>query len=1155
MNSFCYDPHIKVAGKLFHVAAAKEKIMSVLDTKSNRVTLKMDVSYTEHSHVIGKGGAIIKKVMDDTKCHIHFPDSNRGSQQEKSNQVSIAGQIAGVEQARAKIRELLPLVLIFELPISMGVAPSMNSPIVQEIVQTYKVAVNMKQRGRGYSTTVTVRGAVNNARGMKEGTSRLMEHLTGTAGGTLPVSTQIEISPQHHQFMMGRGGLNIKQITQCTGASIHFPDPNSSQKKSSVFVSGSIDSVIVARHLLMGCLPLVLMFDMREEVDVHTTKLAQLMEQLDIFISIKPKPKQPNKSVIVKSIERNAPNMYRARQMLLGQECESCAVNANPSLGMNGTCLPVHGYNVGTVGLLGHHQGSIPGLTTTVLPTLNGLANLNNRNALHLTNTSTTPQTQWTLQNIPTSLASGLTNATMTPVLVQQPVNPLLLTSPRGSISFTANAASNPIVTNPSMSPSNPTAVTVPTAVHTIPNVTPMQATLPVATGIQAVAPSNPTIGMPTLQTALPTSPTRVQVPQGLGSANQTVLQPGLPQVNQSAASVQPSIVGNPTAATSIQQSLPMSSAAVMQPPSTSQQTSVFPTPGLLPQQTLQATMQQMQGSLNQAARDQQQPPLQMNINTSIPPPPLPQDFFNNLNMASSAAAASSADQPPFSEAPIYTTTPHTPPPPPGFVKRDPMTVTSQLAQLELNDITARNQFTSMCNNNNHMKDLMMQLKSMQMTPLPNSDTKCPSNQSSSQPPTPRDSGSIDLITMVTPPLGQLGQSSDRTLDHSGSSSGQSMPRSPTSFVDLVLSQNNNCSPSSSMKLQNTNFSPNNSSHDLSGMLGGHRRSLTPDESSISLFSNSNGSVTLNGYGTRSSESGCDSDSSDKRAPGCERRERRRERKLEQEENQEGADSKDQSTPYGEDYDKKKFLATKAMKKKPMAPEVRVPTDLWSGLGFSKSMPESAIREARKTNGFSLFQMDSNPLPTTYETPNQEQGEQGEDPSSSTTSSWPPGRLNDDPPPSEVSNGCFDSTPGYVKKKKTTTFSDISCSNYIESTTLPKSSKGLWTANDFNASLSYRPDLGDIFMNLGLGKYTDVFQQQEIDLSTFLTLTDRDLKELGITTFGARRKMLLAISDLNKTTKDSLAPQTSSANQGYHGNTPSNGFITGQSNQHTTSCW
>lgn len=38
----------------------------------------------------------------------------------------------------------------------------------------------------------------------------------------------------------------------------------------------------------------------------------------------------------------------------------------------------------------------------------------------------------------------------------------------------------------------------------------------------------------------------------------------------------------------------------------------------------------------------------------------------------------------------------------------------------------------------------------------------------------------------------------------------------------------------------------------------------------------------------------------------------------------------------------------------------------------------------------------------------------------------------------------------------------------------------------------------------------------QIDLQTFLTLTDQDLKELGITTFGARRKMLLAISGTKK---------------------------------------
>ncbi|TWW78260.1 Protein bicaudal C -like protein 1-B [Takifugu flavidus] len=81
------DPHIKVCGKRENVRDAKNRIMSVLDTKSNRVTLKMDVSHTEHSHVIGKGGNNIKRVMEETGCHIHFPDSNRNNQAEKSNQV------------------------------------------------------------------------------------------------------------------------------------------------------------------------------------------------------------------------------------------------------------------------------------------------------------------------------------------------------------------------------------------------------------------------------------------------------------------------------------------------------------------------------------------------------------------------------------------------------------------------------------------------------------------------------------------------------------------------------------------------------------------------------------------------------------------------------------------------------------------------------------------------------------------------------------------------------------------------------------------------------------------------------------------------------------------------------------------------------------
>lgn len=73
-------------------------------TKGTRVTMKIDISYTDHSYIIGRGGSNIKRIMETTLTHIHFPDSNRSNQVEKSNQVSLCGSLTGVEKARSLVR-------------------------------------------------------------------------------------------------------------------------------------------------------------------------------------------------------------------------------------------------------------------------------------------------------------------------------------------------------------------------------------------------------------------------------------------------------------------------------------------------------------------------------------------------------------------------------------------------------------------------------------------------------------------------------------------------------------------------------------------------------------------------------------------------------------------------------------------------------------------------------------------------------------------------------------------------------------------------------------------------------------------------------------------------------------------------------------------
>ncbi|KAM4729860.1 protein bicaudal C homolog 1 [Anableps anableps] len=834
------DPHIKVCGKRDNVREAKDRIMSVLDTKSNRVTLKMDVSHTEHSHVIGKGGNNIKRVMEETGCHIHFPDSNRNNQAEKSNQVSIAGQPAGVEAARVKIRELLPLVLSFELPAIMQSDPS--SPTVQHISQTYNLTVSFKPPTRLYRATGVVRGSQNNVNAVKRGTALLLEHLAGSLASTISVTTHLDIAPQHHLFMKGRNGSNIKHITQRTGAQIHFPDPNGPQKKSTVYIQGTIESVCLARQYLMGCLPLVLMFDIKEDIEVEPQCITALMEQLDVFISIKPKPKQPSKSVIVKSVERNAVNMYEARKFLLGLESNGVS-SSSPSLALNPTT-----------------NSPSPSLICPV-----GL-------------------------DILTSAGLGLSN-----------------------LGFLGATAPHSL----------PTSATPNTVLNSLNS---------------ALSP---------LQTPSPNSPT--------------------------------------------------------------------PSPSMWPS-SLTST----------------------------------QSFTSQLVLHPAAQATLSS----ILMSGVQGYTHSTPSPPPGLAPIDK----------QPNGVPE-------CTLNGHVKHPGYgRLATASLTETVLSPTPCDAAQEASG-----HSPSEPLSSKSNPDEG-----SDTFVE-------VGMPRSPSHSANgSELKQMLASCKTSSGKRQAVEL--------LQGTKNSHLHSdcLLSDAES----SSSDGPVA------------------DKRAPGSERAAERAAQQNERERIR-LAPQTSFANMQAFDYEQKKLLATKAMLKKPVVTEVRTPTNTWSGLGFSKSMPAETIKELRRANHVSYKPS----MSTTYEGSPLSLSRSGSREgvgSGSDSDNWRERNGNGLPNHTE-----FPSAVSSPKRKQNKSAAEhyLSSSNYMDSISSVTGSNGC----NLNSSLK-GSDLPELFSKLGLGKYTDVFQQQEIDLQTFLTLTDQDLKELGITTFGARRKMLLAISELNKNRRKLFEP-------------------------------
>ena len=102
---------------------------------------------------------------------------------------------------------------------------------------------------------------------------------------------------------------------------IIFPDagdPNIPPiKKGSVSISGAIHNVYLARQLLLGSLPIVMMFDLPESLDVSESLISRLQEDQDVGVNVKPKARQTNKSCIVKTQERNTGGMYLARHLML----------------------------------------------------------------------------------------------------------------------------------------------------------------------------------------------------------------------------------------------------------------------------------------------------------------------------------------------------------------------------------------------------------------------------------------------------------------------------------------------------------------------------------------------------------------------------------------------------------------------------------------------------------------------------------------------------------------------------------------------------------------------------------------------------------------------------------------------------------------------
>jgi len=198
-----------------------------------------------HKFVIGKGGANIRRIRDETDTRIDLPDSGSDS-----DMITITGKkenvmkaVEAIQQIQSEMANIVTKEIMIPAKIHNTVIGAGGKLIQSIMTECGGVAIKFPENGSG-SDKVTVRGPVEDV----EKAIKLLRELSDEKQLS-GISVEVKAKPQHHKFLIGRAGCHIQKIRDDTGARIIFPGPGDADRES-ITIIGTKEAVAKAKKEL-----------------------------------------------------------------------------------------------------------------------------------------------------------------------------------------------------------------------------------------------------------------------------------------------------------------------------------------------------------------------------------------------------------------------------------------------------------------------------------------------------------------------------------------------------------------------------------------------------------------------------------------------------------------------------------------------------------------------------------------------------------------------------------------------------------------------------------------------------------------------------------------------------------------------------------------
>jgi transcription antitermination factor NusA-like protein len=314
---------VTIRGPKGDVEKAKKQLMELaneqaLHNRSTEVRAKPEF----HRFIIGRQGANIQKIREETGARIVFP----GEKDEDKSLVTVIGSQEAITKAKTRLEKIIAdLENSVEVEVSVPTIHHRHfiqrrGQVLQDIAADCGGVIISFPRGSSPSERVVVKGAKDCVELAKQRIAEEVENLESQ------VTLDCVIPHKHHRTVMGPKGHNVQQITGDFNVGVKFPER--SEDKSAVSddgvtplsdiikIHGRREQAEEAREALLALVPvtkeLSIPFDYhRFIIGAKGKDVRAMMDKYNVRIAI-PQPDKRSDTVSVSGVPSHVEDACKA---------------------------------------------------------------------------------------------------------------------------------------------------------------------------------------------------------------------------------------------------------------------------------------------------------------------------------------------------------------------------------------------------------------------------------------------------------------------------------------------------------------------------------------------------------------------------------------------------------------------------------------------------------------------------------------------------------------------------------------------------------------------------------------------------------------------------------------------------------------------------